>query len=309
MTYLLNIFGTTPLSRRRAVWGIVLVLPNVLGLFFFFGLPILAAFGTSFYEWNAFKPRQFVGLDNFERLISDPMFRQALENTLQLLALTVPAEVILSLGVAMLLNQRLEGRVIFRTIYFLPVVTSTIAASIVWTWIFQPRYGLIGLFLEPFGWRDTAWLTRPNLVLYPIAFVTVWQRLGFNMVLFLAGLQAVPRVLLEAATIDGANRWQRFRHVTLPMLSPTTFLVVVLAIINNFQIFDQVYIMTARTIRGGVGGSARTLSLYLYESGFLDSEYGYASTIAFVLFVIILSVTAFQLTIQRRWVYYESEEG
>lgn len=305
----LHLFGKTPLSRRRALWGIALILPNTFGLFFFFGYPILRAFLTSFYQWNAFKPARYVGIDNFERLIHDAMFWQALENTAQLLVLIVPAEVILSLGIAILLNQKLNGRIVFRTIYFLPVVTSTIAASIVWTWIFQPRYGLMGLFLEPFGWRDTAWLTRPNLVLYPIALVTIWQRVGFDMVLFLAGLQAVPRVLLEAATIDGANRWQRFRHVTLPMISPTTFLVVVLSIINNFQIFDQVYIMTARTIRGGVGGSARTLSLYLYESGFLDSEYGYASTIALVLFVIILGVTVVQLTAQRYWVYYESEEG
>ncbi|MBZ0306339.1 MAG: sugar ABC transporter permease [Anaerolineae bacterium] len=308
-TPFLNFLGKTPLSRRRALWGILLILPNTFGLFFFFGYPILRAFATSFYEWNAFKPARYVGLENFERLIDDPMFRQALENTAQLLLLIVPAEVIIALGLAMLLNQKLKGRIVFRTLYFLPVVTSTIAASIVWTWIFQPRYGLVGLFLEPFGWRDTAWLTRPNLVLYPIAFVTIWQRIGFDIVLFLAGLQAVPRVLLEAATIDGANRWQRFRKVTLPMLSPTTFLVVVLSIINNFQIFDQVYIMTARTIRGGVGGSARTLSLYLYESGFLDSEYGYASTIALILFVIILGITAVQLSAQRYWVYYESEEG
>jgi multiple sugar transport system permease protein len=169
--------------------------------------------------------------------------------------------------------------------------------------------GLVGNLLEPFGLRDTNWLTRPDLILLPIAVVTIWQRLGFDMILFLAGLQNVPRVLLEAAAIDGANRWQRFRHVTLPMLSPTTFLVVILSIINTFQIFDQVYIMTARTTRGGVGGSATTMTLLMYETAFTRNEFGYASAIALTLFVIILSVTIIQLRLQRRWVYYESDQG
>lgn len=299
----------TPLARRKALWGLALIAPNTIGLFYFFGYPILQSFITAFYDWNAFKPRKFVGFENFIELYSDPIFRQSLQNTFQLLLLVVPVEMMLALGVAMLLNQKLKGQLIFRTAYFLPVVTSTVAASIVWTWIFQPRYGLLGNLLEPFGLLDTAWLTRPNLVLYPIAVVSIWQRMGFDMVLFLAGLQNIPRTLYEAAKIDGANRWQQFRYVTLPMLSPTTFLILVLAIITNMQTFDQVYIMTARTIRGGVGGSARTLSLYLYERGFLDSEYGNASAIAFVLFVIILTITIFQLWIQRRWVYYESEQG
>jgi multiple sugar transport system permease protein len=225
------------------------------------------------------------------------------------MALAVPLGVLLALGVAILLNQRLVGRHVFRTVYFLPVVTSTVAASVVWTWIFQPRYGLVGNVFAFLGWRDIAWLTRPDLILIPVAVVTIWQRLGFDMVLFLAGLQNIPRVLYEAAIIDGANRWQRFRSITLPMLSPTTFLVLVLSVINAFQIFDQVYVITLRTTPGGVGGSATTLSYYLYRSGFINSEFGYASAIALALFLVILAFTLFQLRLQRRWVYYESEEG
>jgi multiple sugar transport system permease protein len=304
-----NVLGQTPLTRRRALWGIALILPNTLGLMFFFGIPVLSAFATSLQEWNALKPPQFVGLANFERLVSDPAFWQALGNTFKLMALSVPIGVILALGVAVLLNQQLAGRNLFRTIYFLPVVTSTVAASNVWTWVFQPRYGLIGNVLAFAGLRDVAWLTRPDLILFPIAVVTIWQRIGFDMVLFLAGLQAIPRVMYEAAIIDGANRWQRFRSITLPMLSPTTFLILVLAVINAFQIFDQVYVMTSRTTQGGVGGSARTLSLYLYQSAFVNSQFGYASAISLVLFLIILSFTIFQLRMQQRWVYYESEEG
>ncbi|MBI5670864.1 MAG: sugar ABC transporter permease [Chloroflexi bacterium] len=308
LTSFLNWFGRTPLTRRRALWGMALVAPNVLGLLFFFGIPVLMAFATSLQQWNAIKPPVFVGLENFMRLATDPAFWQALFNTLKLMAMVTWAEIVLALIVAVLLNQRLRGRAILRTVYFLPVVTSTVAAAIVWAWIFQPRYGLIGNLLAPFGLGDVGWLTSRDLVLHPIAAVTVWQRLGFDMVLFLAGLQTIPRVLYEAAIIDGANRWQRFRHVTLPLLSPTTFLVVVLSVINGFQIFDQVYIMTARTTRGGVGGSATTLAYFLYQSGFIRSEFGYASAIALVLFLITLGVTVLQLRLQRRWVYYEAGE-
>ena len=303
----LSWLGPTPLSRRKALWGLALIAPNTLGLFFFFGIPVLMAFSTSLQEWNAIKPARFVGLDNFERLVQDEKFAQALTNTLKLIGLAVPLEVGLALGVAVLLNLPLRGRNLLRTAYFLPVVTSTVAASVVWTSIFQPRYGILSQALEPLGLGDTNWLVDPGLVLIPVAIVTIWQRLGFDMVIFLAGLQAIPHELYEAARIDGAGRWGRFRHVTLPMLSPTTFLVVVLAIINGFQIFDQVYVMTLRTVPGGVNGSATTLAYYLYRRAFTNSEFGYASAIALVLFALILLVTVFQLAIQRYWVYYEAE--
>lgn len=291
------------------MWGMVLVAPNVLGLMFFFGVPVLMAFWTSFLHWNGIKPPEFAGLDNFQRLYDDSNFHQAFGNTLKLLALTVPAEIVLALLIAVLLNQPLRGRSLLRAAYFMPVVTSTVAAATVWTGIFQPRYGILSRLLEPVGLGETKWLVEPGLVLIPIAVVAVWQRLGFDMVLYLAGLQAIPHVLHEAATIDGANRWQRFRHITIPLLSPTTFLVMVLSIINGFQIFDQVYIMTLRTVPGGVKGSATTLTYYLYRRAFRSSELGYASAIALVLFGTILLVTVIQLRIQRHWVYYESEAG
>ncbi len=306
---ILNWLGPTPLSRRKALWGMALVAPNVLGLMFFFGIPVLMAFGTSFNEWNGIKPPRFIDVDNFERMLYDDSFQQALTNTFKLIALVVPAEIGLALGVALLLNLPLHGRGVLRALYFLPVVTSTVAASVVWTSIFQPTYGILSQFLEPFGLGETKWLVEPGLVLIPVAVVVIWQRIGFDMVIFLAGLQTIPPVLYEAALIDGAGRWQRFRHVTLPMLSPTTFLIVVLAVINAFQIFDQVYVTTLRTVPGGVGGSATTLTYFLFRRAFTNSEFGYASAVALVLFAIILLVTVVQLRIQRRWVYYESEEG
>ncbi|MCZ7544171.1 MAG: sugar ABC transporter permease [Anaerolineae bacterium] len=268
---------------------------------------MLVAFYTSFQEWNAIQPPVFVGAANFERLVRDDAFWNALKNTVVLAVMSVPVGMALSLSVALLLNQRLPARNLLRTAYFLPVVTSIVAASIVWTWIFQPRYGLLGNLLAPLGLRDVNWLTRPDLILYPVAVVTIWLRLGFDMVLFLAGLQAIPRELYEAALIDGANRFQRFWHVTWPLLSPTTLLVMVLSIISAFQIFDQVYVMTSRTVRGGVGGSATTLALFLYMRAFTNSEFGYASAVALVLFLIILGITVFQLIVQRRWVFYQSE--
>jgi multiple sugar transport system permease protein len=286
-----------------------LVAPNVLGLFFFFGIPVLLAFWTSLQTWNGIKPPRYVGLDNFQNLLEDPKFEQALSNTLTLIGLTVPLEIVLALGVAVLLNQPLRGRSLLRTIYFVPVVTSTVAASVVWTSLFQPRYGMLSRLLEPVGLGETKWLVEPSLVLIPIAVVAIWQRLGFDMVIFLAGLQAIPDVLYEAAVIDGSNRWQRFRYVTLPMLSPTTFLIAVLAIINSFQIFDQVYIITLRTVPGGVGGSATTLTYYLFRRAFTQNEFGYASAIALALFLLILGVTVVQLALQRYWVYYEAETG
>jgi multiple sugar transport system permease protein len=306
---LLTLLGPTPLSRRKALWGLALIAPNTLGLLFFFGLPVLMAFWTALQKWNGIKPPQFVGIDNFQHLLNDPKFEQALTNTFKLIGLTVPLEMVLALGVAILLNQPLRGRSILRTIYFLPVITSTVAAAVVWTSLFQPSYGLLSQLLEPFGLGQTKWLVDPGLVLIPIAVVAIWQRIGFDMVIFLAGLQTIPGVLYEAAIIDGANRWQRFRHVTLPMLSPTTFLVLILAIISAFQIFDQVYIITLRTVPGGVGGSATTLTYFLYRTAFTHSQFGYASAVALVLFAIILAVTVFQLSLQRYWVYYEAEAG
>ena len=308
MTAFLNLFGRTPLARRRALWGLALIAQNTLGLLFYFGIPVLLSFRTSLVEWNGIRPPVEIGLANFERLLNDPLFWRSLGNTVKLMLMTVPTGMALSLGVAILLNQRLVSRSIFRTIYFLPVVTSTVAASIVWTWMFQSRYGLISVFLAPYGLGDLNWLTSPDLVLIPIAAVTVWQRVGFEMVLFLAGLQNIPRSLYEAAVLDGASRWERFRSITLPMLSPTTFLVFVLASISSFQIFDQVFVMTSRTARGGVGGSASTLAYMLYDSGFSKGQLGYASAIALILFLIILAFTVFQLRLQRRWVYYEAGE-
>jgi len=306
MTAFLDLFGKTPLTRRRAYWGLALVAPNVLGLLFFFGIPVVLAFRTSLLDWNGIRPPVEIGLGNFEHLLNDPAFWNAFGVTLKLLAVVIPIGMVLSLVVALMLNRKLRGRSFFRVVYFLPVVTSTVAATMAWTWMFQPRYGLIANVLAPIGLQDLNWLTRPDLVLFPIAAVVIWQRLGFDMILFLAGLQAIPRQLYDAARMDGADGIRMFRHITLPLLSPTTFLVLILQVISAIQIFDQVYIMTARTTRGGMNDSATTLSLFLYETAFTNSDLGYSAAIALAMFAITLLLTVAQITLQRRWVYYES---
>ncbi len=306
MSFLANTLGKTPLTRRRALWGLALVAPNVLGLMIFFGIPVLIAFRTSLWEWNGIRPPIEVGLGNFVTLASDSEFWGAFGVTIKLMLFCVPIGMTLSLGVAVLLNQRLRGRAFFRTIYFLPVITSSVAATMAWSWMFQAQYGFIANVLAPFGGANISWLTSPDLVLIPIAIVVIWQRLGFDMIIFLAGLQAIPRNMYEAATIDGANRWQMFRSITLPLLSPTTFLVLILQTISAFQIFDQVYVLTSRTSLGGVNNSATTLSLYLYQTAFTDGDLGYSAAIALASFGFILVLTLTQITLQRRWVYYES---
>lgn len=306
MSAILDLFGKTPLTRRRAYWGLALVMPNVLGLLFFFGIPVLLAFRTSLQDWNGIRAPQEIGLANFERLFRDPEFWNALSVTVKLMLIVIPTGMLLSLIIALMLNRKLRGRSFFRVIYFLPVVTSTVAATMAWTWMFQPRYGLISAILTPLGMQDLNWLTRPDLILIPVAAVVIWQRLGFDMILFTAGLQSIPRPLYDAARMDGANGLQMFRRITLPLLSSTTFLVLILQVISAIQIFDQVYIMTARTTRGGVGGSATTLSLFMYETLTTNADLGYSATIAIAMFVISLLLTVGQITMQRRWVYYES---
>lgn len=301
MTAFLDLFGKTPLTRRRAYWGLALVAPNVLGLLFFFGIPVVLAFRTSLLDWNGIRPPVEIGLGNFEHLLNDPAFWNAFGVTLKLLAVVIPIGMVLSLVVALMLNRKLHGRSFFRVVYFLPVVTSTVAATMAWTWMFQPRYGLIANVLAPIGLQDLNWLTRPDLVLFPIAAVVIWQRLGFDMILFLAGLQAIPRQLYDAARMDGADGIRMFRHITLPLLSPTTFFLSLIAIIGTFQAFTQIWIMRSPASANSVD----TIGVYIFETARAnDPSMGYASALSFVLFGAILIFTLVQNRIQGRRVFY-----
>jgi multiple sugar transport system permease protein len=287
-------------DRYAALW---FLLPNALGFLVFTLLAILAALGLSFLEWDMLTPPKFVGTENFTRLLlKDKAFRQALVNTLYYTVGTVPFSVILGLAVAVALNRKdIKGRNWFRAAYFLPAVTSLVAVSLVWSFIFDANSGLFNGVLRMIGISDPpAWLSSTSWALPAVMIVAVWGSLGYNMVLFLAGLQGIPRALYEAADIDGAGAWQQFWHITVPMLSPTTFFVVVIAVINSFQVFGQVLVLT----QGGPANATNTIVYYIYEQGFQFFQMGYASAAAWILFLIIFALTLLQMRLQRRWVNY-----
>lgn len=283
--------------------ALLFLLPDLIGFVVFTLVGVLGTLGISFLHWNLVAPARWVGLDNFNEVLHDSLFWQVLWNTVYYTLGVVPLSTALGLLVALGLNRKLPGRVVLRAAYFAPFITTLTAAALLWQWIFDPQRGLIDSVLyivgvsDPPGWLNSTRWAMPALIIFG-----VWRQLGFSMVLFLAALQGVPRTLLEAATVDGANVWQRFRHVTLPMISPTTFFVVIITTIGSFQLFDQAYILTNG--RFSPDNATNTLVGYLYQKAFVDLNMGVASATAWVLFVIIFAVTIFQLVGQRRWVYY-----
>ncbi len=289
------------LANSEAVAGYVLLLPTLIGLLVFSLGPVAASALLSFTRWDGLTAPVWTGFENYRLLLNDPLFWTALRNTAYYTVGAVVPSVVLSLLLAIALNQKLRGIVIFRTLFFLPVVSPPVAIAILWGWLYNPQYGLINAALDRLGLPLPQWLADPATAMPSIIIMSVWSGLGYNMVLFLAGLQGIPQELYEAATIDGANRWARFRHVTVPLLSPTTFFVMVLAMIGAFQLFDYVYIMT----NGGPMYATLSIVLYIYQMAFQNFKMGYASSLAYVLFIIIAIVTFVQFRLQRRWVHYE----
>jgi multiple sugar transport system permease protein len=232
--------------------------------------------------------------------VGDQLFWKALRNTFFYVVGAIPPAIAISLVLALALNQPLRGRAIFRTAYFLPVVSSTVAVAVLWGWMFNTQIGLINYGLGFFGIPKIPWITSEAWAMPAVIIMSVWKSLGYNLILFLAGLQAIPDVYHEAATIDGAGSLRRFWDITLPLLSPTTFLIVILSVISSFQVFEQTYILTG----GGPANSTLTLVLMIFYRGFQDFRMGYASAIAYVLFVMVFVVTLIQWRLQRRWVHY-----
>lgn len=281
-------------------WGFLL--PNLMGFMVFTFLPVLAALLISFTNWDLLRPATWVGIDNYVRLSQDPLFHRVLRNTVVYVLGTVPVQMILALLIALALNQRIPGQTFFRTAYFMPVVASTVAVALVWRWIFHADFGLLNSFLFMIGVTNPPnWLSSTRWALPAIIIMSIWQQIGFSMVLFLAGLQGVPVTLHEAAKIDGASSLQRFWFITIPMLSSTTFFVLVISIINSFQVFDQAFIMT----EGGPANATNTLVFNIYRYAFQFFQMGYAAAMAWVLFAIIFVVTLIQFRYQKQWVYYE----
>jgi len=288
-------------QRSDVLWGMFFIAPQVLGLLAFSLIPVVYAFILSVMQWDGLGTREYVGLENFREQFAESDFREALIHTVIYTVIAVPGGVTLSLLMALAVNQ-VKGKTFYRTIFFLPTITSSVAVSMVWLWMLNGDFGLINVFLrEQFSLDPPNWLVNTTWVIPAVALVAIWAGLGFNMVIFLAGLQGIPATYLEAAQIDGASKWRQFWNITLPLLSPTTFFVTIISIIGSFQVFDMVYVMTG----GGPGNASTTMVFHIYELAFVNFTFGLSAAAAVVLFAIIMVATLFQFWGQRRWVNYD----
>lgn len=281
--------------RRRGETGTawLFLSPTLIVVSVFVFFPILFSFYLSFTQWNLFggNAGTFIGLENYRRLFVDAEFWLVLGNTAIYTVGTVPLNMLLALGAAMLLHERIRGRKFLQAAYFSPVVVSAVAAAVVWRWVFDPNLGLANTALQAVGLPPLNWANDPNAARAALIIVGVWKSFGVNMVLFAAGLAAIPSSYYEAAALDGAGPWSRFWHITVPLLAPTTLFVLVLSVIGSFQVFDLVFVLT----QGGPLGATKVLVFYLYEHAFKFFDMGYASAVAYVLFAILLGLTLVQL--------------
>jgi len=291
------------------------LLPSLLGFLVFVVLPALGSLGLSLVEWKLTNTPTFVGIDNYVTLFTqDKVFPIVLGNTVFYVMAIVPLQLIIGLLMAVALNTGLKGLGIYRVIYFMPVVTNIVAAAMVFQWLFNQDFGLISSWIwqlaDATGWniQPPNWLADSFWAKPTVAVLTVWKNVGFTMVIYLAGLQGIPQVLYEAAEVDGANRWQQFRRITVPLISPTTFFLLIIQMIGAFQLFAEPFVMTR--VGGGEPLQA-TLSIvyYIYQNAFSYQKMGTAAAISWVLFAIILVITLIQLQMQKRWVHYEVDES
>ncbi len=276
-------------EETRFAW--LAILPALLFFALFVGFPVGYSFYLSFHDWNMMTPSPtWVGMENYASLLDDEGFRRSLYQTAAFTAGITACIVVFSLGMAMLLDQKLRWIKLYRTIFYLPAVTSLVAIGIVWVWIFDPQYGLINQILRGLGIEGPLWLADPKVALSALILTAAWRNIGYFATIFLAGLQGIDSMYYEAARIDGATAWACFRRITLPLLKPTILFVVVMSVILSFQVFALVYVMTA----GGPANSTSVLVFYLYQQAFTYFRMGYASAVGFVLFVIIFALTLVQ---------------
>ncbi|PIE31958.1 ABC transporter permease [candidate division KSB3 bacterium] len=280
------------------------IFPTILGLLAFRIVPILTSFVMAFTDWSPFGSPNFIGLENFEYLFeAESEFYEILKNTIIYSVLFVPGVMASALGLALLVNQKLKGAVFFRVLFFTPVITSTVAIGIVWQWIFGTDLGALNFILRSvFRIEDPpSWMNEAAYALPIVAFVYIFKRVGYYMIIYLAGLQDIPGSFKEASSIDGANRWQIFRRITLPLLTPTSFFILIIAIIDSFKSLEIIYTMT----RGGPGLASTTLSYYIYQNAFLVFQLGYASAVSIILLAVIGIITALNFYFKDRWVQYK----
>ncbi len=292
----INKKATNHLRRKRTWIAYSFIAPNFIGFFVFTLIPILFSLVLAFMKWDSFSTPEFAGLDNFRKMANDETFWISLKNTFLYTAAVVPGTLVCSLGLALLLNQKIRGMKLFRTIFFFPYVTSLVAIAVVWNMLFHPTVGPINIFLRRFIEHPPGWTSSSNWALSAIVIVSIWRGMGYYMILYLAGLQSIQKELYEASSLDGANRWKQFLNVTLPSLRPTTFFVTIMLVINCFKVFDLVQVMTD----GGPGRATNVLVYQIYNEAFKKFDFGYASAISLVLFVIVLGVTVVQFSWNKR---------
>src|SRR5664279_1857185 len=299
----------TPAARREAGIFYLTVSPWIIGFLLFTVIPMGLSLYLSFTHWDVIHAPTWIGVDNFVTMFTkDPDFYQSLKVTILYTITSVPLQMIVALGLAILLNEATRAVGFFRTAFYIPSIVASVASAVLWTWIFNPRFGPVNGFLRILGTGTPSWFTDPRYALIALVIMSTWG-VGGQMLIFLAGLKGIPRSLYEAAEVDGAGRMTRFVRITLPMLSPTLFFNLVMSMIGAFQTFDSAYVIS--TGRGGIIGSPQNSTLFyllhLYQQGFTLLNMGYASALAWVLFVIILSVTLLINRTSKKWVFYSGE--
>lgn len=289
------------LKVKNTLIGYSFILPNFIGFAIFILVPVVVSFVLSFMKWDGFNPMQFVGVDNFSRIFSDRVFKSSFKLTLIYTIFTVLFTLVASLLLALALNVKIKGRNAFRAAIFFPYVASMVAIGAVWKQLFEKNFGPINEILRALGVDNVpGWFASTDWAIWGVIIVSVWKFMGYYMIIYLAALQDIPPQLYEAATIDGANGWQRFRNITIPMLTPASFFVIIMLTINSFKAFDLIYILT----EGGPGTSATVLVKYIYDQSFMYWDYGKASAASMILFVIVAIVTVIQFRAEKKFTDY-----
>ncbi len=283
--------------KKHVPW--LFLLPTILGLIIFRLGPIIAVFFVSLTRWRIFSPPEWVGLGNYLHMFNSDIFWRVFRNTLIFSGIFIPGVMIFGLALALLINRKMRGITFFRGLFYLPVVSSTVAVAVVWSWMLSPRFGIIQSVLNSLtGLNMPNFLGRESLVIFALVGVYIWKMAGYYMIIFLAGLQNIPPVYYEAALVDGGSRWQMFKHITLPLLSPTTFFVLIISLIMSLKTFDITFAMT----QGGPNYASSTLIFHIYTNGFMHFRMGYASALATILFVIVAVVSYINFKAKKHWV-------
>ncbi len=290
------------MKRSDYCWAYAMIAPTSLGLLVFYIWPLVQSIYFSMTKWGSFGKYKWVGMNNFTRMFQDTELWLAFKNTLIYTVISVPISIAISIVIAVLLNQKIRGIKVYRTLYYLPVVTMAAAIAMVWRWIFNADYGIINYILSLLSIERIQWLTNPDLALYCVIAVAIWSSIGSNMILLLSGLQGISSHYYEAASIDGASVFSKFFRITLPLLTPTIFFVLVNSLIGAFQVFDLIFMMLPAS---AALESSQTVVYLFYKHAFVLGDKGYASAVAMLLFIVILLITIIQFRLQKKWVHYE----